>query len=81
MGSSVHRLRWTAVMGQTHFGGEHGQVHALFGRDRLVAAYQRPYRRQRPRPQAMPERRYPAVRDYAPRVGAHLRWHDGLTLD
>jgi hypothetical protein len=72
-----------AVMGQVSAPGEYGQVQALFEHGRLVAAHTSVAIGAGAGGSAAARLSvdHPAVRDYAARVGAHLRWHGGLTLD
>jgi len=72
-----------AVMGQAPAAGEYGQVQALFERGRLVAAHTSVAIGAGAGGSAAARLSvdHPAARQYAVRVGAHLRWHGGLTLD
>lgn len=71
------------VMGQAPAAGDYGQVQALFDRGRLVAAHTSVGIGAGAGGSAAARLSvdHPAARDYAARVGAHLRWHGGLTLD
>lgn len=72
-----------AVMGQAPAAGEYGQVQALFDGGRLVAAHTSVTAGAGAGGSAAARLSvdHPAARDYAARLGAHLRWHGGLTLD
>lgn len=72
-----------AVMGQAPAAGEYGQVQALFEHGRLVAAHTSVAIGAGAGGSAAARLSvdHPAARGYAARVGSHLRWHGGLTLD
>ena len=71
------------VMGQAPAAGEYGQVQALFEHGRLVAAHTSVAIGAGAGGSAAARLSvdHPAAREHAARVGAHLRWHGGLTLD
>jgi hypothetical protein len=71
------------VMGQAPAPGQYGQVQALFEHGRLVAAHTSVGIGAGAGGSAAARLSvdHPAARDYAARLGAHLRWHGGLTLD
>ena len=71
------------VMGQTPAAGQYGQVQTLFDRGRLVAAHTSVAIGAGAGGSAAARLSvdHPAAREYAAQVGAHLRWHGGLTLD
>jgi hypothetical protein len=61
--------------------GQYGQVQAQFDRGRVVAAHTSVGVGAGGSTAARLSVDHPAGRDYATRVGEHLRWHGGLTLD
>jgi hypothetical protein len=71
------------VMGQAPAVGQYGQVQVLFEHGRLVAAHTSVAIGTGGGGSAAARLSvdHPAAREYAARVGAHLRWHGGLTLD
>lgn len=71
------------VMGQAPAAGQYGQVQALFEHGRLVAVHTSVAIGAGAGGSAAARLSvdHPAAREYAARVGAHLRWHGGLTLD
>ncbi len=71
------------VMGQVPAAGEYGQVQVLFEHGRLVAAHTSVAIGAGAGGSAAARLSvdHPAAREYAARLGAHLRWHGGLTLD
>jgi hypothetical protein len=72
-----------AVMGQAPAAGEYGQVQVLFEHGRLVAAHTSVAVGAGAGGSAAARLSvdHPAAREYAARLGEHLRWHGGLTLD
>ena len=72
-----------AVMGQAPAAGQYGQVQVLFEHGRLVAAHTSVAIGAGAGGSAAARLSvdHPAAREYAARLGAHLRWHGGLTLD
>jgi hypothetical protein len=73
----------SAVMGQAFAPGEYGQVQALFEHGRLVAAHTSVGVGAGAGGSAAARLSvdHPAAREHAARLGEHLRWHGGLTLD
>lgn len=71
------------LMGQAPAPGEYGQVQALFDRGRLVAAHTSILVGIGAGGSAAARLSvdHPEARDHATRIGAHLRWHGGLTID
>jgi hypothetical protein len=71
------------VIGQAPAPGQYGQVQALFAHGRLVAAHCSVGIGTGAGGSAAARLSvdHPAARDYAARLGAHLDWHGGLTLD
>jgi hypothetical protein len=71
------------VIGQEAAAGEYGQVQALFDHGRLVAVHTSVAVGTGAGGSAAARLSvdHPAARDYAARIGAHLGWHGGLTLD
>lgn len=71
------------VMGQAPAAGQYGQVQALFDHGRLVAVHTSVAIGTGAGGSAAARLSadHPSAREYAARVGAHLRWHGGLTLD
>lgn len=70
-------------MGQAPAAGEYGQVQALFQHGRLVAAHTSVAIGAGAGGSAAARLSvdHPAAREYVTRLGEHLRWHGGLTLD
>lgn len=71
------------VMGQAPAAGQYGQVQVLFENGRLVAGHTSVAIGTGAGGSAAARLSvdHPAAREYAARLGAHLRWHGGLTLD
>jgi hypothetical protein len=71
------------VMGQAPAPGAYGQVQALFEHGRLVAAHTSVAVGTGAGGSAAARLSvdHPAAREHAARLGEHLRWHGGLTLD
>jgi hypothetical protein len=71
------------VMGQAPAPGQYGQVQTLFEHGRLVAAHTSVAIGTGAGGSAAARLSvdHPAAREHAARLGAHLRWHGGLTLD
>jgi hypothetical protein len=71
------------VMGQAPAAGQYGQAQALFEHGRLVAAHTSVAIGAGAGGSAAARLSvdHPAAREHAARVGAHLCWHGGLTLD
>jgi hypothetical protein len=82
---AVRELSGTSgpVMGQAPAAGQYGQVQVLFEHGRLVAAHTSVAIGAGGGGSAAARLSvdHPAAREYATRVGTHLRWHGGLTLD
>ena len=81
---AVRELSGTGeVMGQAPAAGDYGQVQVLFEHGRLVAGHTSVAIGTGAGGSAAARLSvdHPAAREYAARLGEHLRWHGGLTLD